>query len=241
MSDQIPLYKVSDSGMTAPLNWTYAPDFHGSNLPYNVFDLDVRLDAGFNGLGKLEKGVPVSHDYRSLFFSSTTDYSLVFLDQRTSCLHILSPKDKAVTGLPPKVERTLPLSNLNVIIANPQQVSHPPSIVFGVEPVHDWCYFYQKADLARQENDWQQVVSLWKQAGDQSLKPLDSFELLPFIESLAFEKDFNQAGTLSKIVYQDSRLRKRLCISWDDIRNAPGMLNEKESILAIMKTIDCSN
>ena len=30
----------------------------------------------------------------------------------------------------------------------------PPNAVFGPEPEHNWCYYYQKAELARQQGDW---------------------------------------------------------------------------------------
>ena len=33
-----------------------------------------------------------------------------------------------------------------------------PAHIFGAEPPHDWCYYYQKASLARQLGDWAQVV-----------------------------------------------------------------------------------
>jgi len=240
MSDQIPLYKVSDSGMTAPLNWTYAPDAHDRNLPYNVFDLDVRLDSGFIGLTQIQKGVQVTHNYRSLLFNSTTDKSLVFMDKLNTCLHILTPKDSAVTGLPPKVERTLPLSNLEDILPEPERPAKPPAVVFGDEPAHGWCYFYQKADLARQQNDWPKVAVLWKQASGQSLQPLDPFELLPFIEGLAYTGDINQADNLSNQVYQDANLRNRLCAAWNEIRIAPGVSDRKNAISTIMTKNKCS-
>ena len=225
--------------MTAPLNWTYAPYYHDRNLPYEVFDLDVRLDSGFTGLTKLEKGQPVSHDYRSLFFSSTTDHLLVFSDQRNTCLHVLSPEDGIVDGLPVKVTRTLPLSNLAVIIPEPPIPAHPPAIVFGNEPDHGWCYIYQKADLARQQGDWQQVAALWKQASEKSLRPMTEFELFPFIEGLAMTGNFNQAGQLSQQVSQDVSLQKRLCLSWIAISKAPGMANKKESILSLIRDLNC--
>ena len=241
MSDQIPLYKVSDSGMTAPLNWTYAPDFHGRSLIYNVFDLDVRLDAGFTGLSKLEKGVPVTHNYRTLLFSSNTNQSLVFYDKRNTCLHILFANDQSVANLPAKVVRTLPLSNPNVIIPAPPQPAQPPAVIFGSEPEHNWCYFYQKADLARQQNDWPKVLVLWNQAAEKSLQPLDPFELLPFVEGMAYNGDFTRAGELSKKVYQDSGLRQRLCLSWKEIQQNPVLQKDKDSIIKIMKDINCKN
>jgi len=30
--------------------------------------------------------------------------------------------------------------------------------------VHGWCYYYQKANLARQQGDWEQVIALGREA-----------------------------------------------------------------------------
>jgi len=30
------------------------------------------------------------------------------------------------------------------------------------EPAHDWCFYYQKASLAAQDNNWQQVAGAGK-------------------------------------------------------------------------------
>lgn len=240
MSDQIPLYKISDSGMTAPLNWTYAPDYHDRSLPYKVFDLDIRLDGNNVGLEKLEKGVPVTHDFRTLFFTSDTDHALVFLDKRESCLHILSPLDANVEGLPNKVLRTLPLSNLDLIVTNPARAAVPPSAVFGSEPQHNWCYFYQKADLARQQKEWGTVMEMWNQSQVGSWETKDLFELIPFIEGAAHQKDFELAENLSVRVSQNIDLRNRLCESWNQISASGDLSSEVEKILSIRRKIDCN-
>ncbi|MCE1253933.1 MAG: hypothetical protein LWX83_10335 [Anaerolineae bacterium] len=237
-SDQIPLFKVSDSGMTAPLNWTYAPDYHNRNLLYKVFDLDLRLDGDYAGIPQVKSGLPITHDYRSLLFSSNTDSLLVFYDKRDTCLHILSPLDGAISGLPEKINRVLPLSNLS-LISESSSPAFPPAQVFGAEPAHDWCYFYQKADLARQQKNWSAVVDFWHQAQSQSLTASDPVELLPFIEGLAFQKDLNTAGQLSEQVFQSAGLRSRLCLSWSMVFNDPAMLQEHDSLISIMNNLHC--
>ena len=41
--------------------------------------------------------------------------------------------------------------------------------MFGSEPPHLWCYYFEKADLARQLQDWQSVLQLEKQARARGL------------------------------------------------------------------------
>ncbi|HEY3477200.1 MAG TPA: hypothetical protein VGK56_21470, partial [Anaerolineales bacterium] len=61
----------------------------------------------------------------------------------------------------------------------------PPSVVFGPEPPHEWCYYYEKADLARQRGDWEEVVRLGDEAIQAKLAPQDDIEWMPFLQAYA--------------------------------------------------------
>ncbi|HEX2055677.1 MAG TPA: hypothetical protein VHF07_04235, partial [Nitrospiraceae bacterium] len=54
--------------------------------------------------------------------------------------------------------------------------------VFGREPHHTWCYYFQKADLARQLNDWSEVTRMADETRVLGLLPADPTEWLPFLE-----------------------------------------------------------
>ena len=55
--------------------------------------------------------------------------------------------------------------------------------IFGAEPPHTWCYYFEKADLARQLQDWQSVLQLEKQAREHGFTPKFGPEYVPFIEA----------------------------------------------------------
>jgi len=76
----------------------------------------------------------------------------------------------------------LPYASTLAILAGSAERSLPPEI-FGLEPAHGWCYFYEKADLARQTGEWQQVISLYQEAYAQGLAPKNSAERLPLVEA----------------------------------------------------------
>jgi hypothetical protein len=61
----------------------------------------------------------------------------------------------------------------------------PSSAIFGDEPVHGWCYYYQKADLARQRGDWEEVARLAEEVDILDLRPNDQIEWMPFLQSYA--------------------------------------------------------
>ncbi len=88
----------------------------------------------------------------------------------------------------------------------------PLESVFGPEPAHEWCWYYQKASLARQAGDWETVATL----GDEALKlgyyPADSVEWFPFMQAYAAlgrEKDLKK---LSSILGADPFLETQACI-----------------------------
>jgi hypothetical protein len=68
---------------------------------------------------------------------------------------------------------------------------------FGPEPVHDWCYFYEKAEIARQGSDWEQVVKLYREAQKNGFSASVPVENLPFIEGMAIVGQTDEALKLT--------------------------------------------
>jgi hypothetical protein len=89
-----------------------------------------------------------------------------------------------------------PYSELEHILVNsPQHL--PPSVVFGPEPAHTWCYYYEKASLARQKGDWDEVRRLGTDAFSYGFYAENLIEWVPFIQAYAFIGDFEKIGEIS--------------------------------------------
>ena len=73
----------------------------------------------------------------------------------------------------------------------------PPEAVFGPEPAHTWCYFYQKATLARQTENWDLVADLLTEASQKGSVPHDPVEWMPFIQASAILGDVDQFRAIS--------------------------------------------
>ena len=108
------------------------------------------------------------------------------------------------------------LSNPDQILDSSEAVM--PSIYYP-EPVHGWCYYFEKADLARQFGKWEEVVSL----GDKALKlsdhPNNPVERFVFIEGYAHTGDWDRALKLSNESYKVSKdyVGPLLCQLWKRI------------------------
>jgi hypothetical protein len=218
ISDKIPLDRFSDNDMTPILNWTYAPDLQGHAMPYQLFDLETRENGGLPGF---KPGLPVTHTSRTMGFTGSTSNILAVYLGLPGCLHVLSSEEATLPGLTDDLRQVLPLSHSDLIGAPSaaEPAAEPPSMLFP-EPAHTWCYLYEKADLARQLNDWQKVTELGDQAAGSSLKPADLSEYLPFIEGYAHVQNWDRADALSKDVHNDPELFPSLCTTWKRIASA---------------------
>lgn len=207
--DVIPLNRYSDNDLTALLNWTYAPQLHARQIPYKFFDLTLRLDSDHPGLPGLQKDLPVQINQRGTSFQGSTSSMIALTYDPPACLHILSPEDALLPNLPERISRVLPITTLEQVEAASSPARPPAQL--GSEPAHGWCYYFQKADLARQQADWQAIVTLGAQASAVWLHPADPAELLPFIEGYLRAGKASDAQSLIADVQKSPDLLPALC------------------------------
>jgi len=109
------------------------------------------------------------------------------------------------------------LSNVSMIHED-RAVTMPASL-YAPEPGHGWCYYFEKAELARQAGDWEQVVELGDKAFKLDDSPNDPVERFVFIEGYAHMGDWERAIELSKVSYRVSKgyVGPLLCRLWGRI------------------------
>ena len=117
-----------------------------------------------------------------------------------------------------------------------------PAALFGKEPAHTWCYYYEKAELARQVGDWITVTSLGNEARAQGFVPGDALEWLPFIEGYVITGDYQDAREISILAYRDdSRPRKGLCYTWNRIQaNGQGWKEVQSLASEMLDKFECA-
>jgi len=165
--------------------------------------------------------------------------AITFNYEENECLHVLRPDYSSAGGLDAEAYRWASVSNLSRI--EPISKSIPPPDIFGTEPEHTWCYFYEKADLADQFQDWHQVVSLWQQANQQGVWARNGIELLPFIRAYAMLNDWQ---TARKITIQAGVLPDQqwplLCTLWKNLDSVtPTSAGRDQAISFIDARLQC--
>jgi hypothetical protein len=114
----------------------------------------------------------------------------------------------------------------------------PDTDIFGPEPAHTWCYFFQKADLARQTQDWNQVINLYKQAQQMGFSSKNGAEYLPLVEAYAQTGDWQKAYDLTITARRQSLdTLKMWCSNWARFQNIPSA--DMKFIEQIYQTFSC--
>jgi hypothetical protein len=178
--------------------------------------------------------------YITTFNANVQDVvAITFQYEQDECLHVLRPDYSAVSGLSAEAYRWAAVSNLSRI--EPTTKSVPPPDIFGNEPQHTWCYYYEQADLASQFQDWHKVTSLWQEANQQGVWARNGVELLPFIRAYAMLNDWQ---TARKITIQASVLPDQqwpmLCAIWQNFDSiTPASSGRDQAVSLIEARLQC--
>jgi hypothetical protein len=241
LTADLPFVYFSDNSLTAPLNWLYAPNNTSREMPYIFYNVESRQD---KKLTDFKKNQPISIPYRITNFSGNTSQAVAIFYQPPGCLRIADPRTDAVLPQKPRYfSEILPLSDPDLILTDSSTSSRPPERIFGPEPAASWCYYYEKADLARQVGDWEQVIQLADQAfqlGTQ-LYDINAPELIPFIEGYAQTGRWDDAARRSVEAYQlTPRIQRMLCASWQELlQSTPASAQRDQAAGQIANKVGC--
>jgi hypothetical protein len=170
----------------------------------------------------LESDIPISQEYRATRFDGSTSQALVFYYSPPRCLKVLDlVADRHYPNKPGNVVLALPLSRLDLIRPGLSESPALPDFL-GPEPKHNWCYYFEKIDLAVQLEEWDQAARL----ADQALKSKSELtrdnapELIPLIIGYARSGDFKKAVEVSLLAEKLSdKMHYYMCDTWYYLEN----------------------
>ena len=247
LTPEMPFRFVTDNSLTAPVNWIYAPQAWTSQqppsrqMPFLLANVDARLEMS---LPNLETGTPVDFPYRATYFKGSTDQALTLYYDPPRCLKVFDPAiDTLWPNKPDYLDQAIQLSRPELILTEADPPAQLPLAIFGSEPEHNWCYYFEKAELARQRGAWEEVVRL----GDQALALDKKFtketvpELIPFIEGYARAGQWNKAVKLSLQAYKvQEKTKYILCLLWRNIQEiTPASPEGQAAIEQVLDELQC--
>ena len=231
---------VTEYSLATAIDNLYPVPDGTTDVPYWAYELDNLHDSGIDATALLN-GVNLNATARTLSFQASSLNSIVvsFQLNKPHCLWVVTAADANYPYLRPYTAETLNLTNLDRIMAEPTRQDYPDPGIFGAEPQHTWCYYFEKADLARQFGDWKTVSDLGDQATDLEYGPGDSYEWIPFIEGYIHEQEWDKAIYLTQATFNNDHLyQPALCAAWSRSLNDVDVVNEAAAQL--LSSIGCS-
>ncbi len=232
----------ADNSLSAALNWIYAPDLnYTGTIPYLLFYPTNRLEGA---LPALQSGLSVNYDYLAGRFAGSTSQVVSFYYLPPACLRLLDPVIDGDNHFIPDqymMREGAALSSSEWI--QPEGTASMPP-VYGPEPAHGWCYYFEQADLARQVGDWGKVAQLGDKAFALNDYPNDPSERFVFIEGYAHVDDWQKAVDISMQSHRVSPnyVDPMLCKLWARIESNTPDSSQKAGALAEVKTkFGCSS
>ncbi len=201
------------------------------------------FNAGFEHVNfdKFAAGEPVTFEkYATTFTAQSKNIlAITFEPGQDQCLWVLGPQLANARSLTPQASTWLTVSNPSRIQAAPETV--PPPAIFGAEPPHTWCYYFEQADLANQYGQWSKTVALWRDVSAQGLRVRNGIELMPFIAAFARQEDWETARTLtSEAQSLPDRSSSALCDLWRDLGSSvPPSAQRDQTVVRVQDQLGC--
>jgi len=223
-----------ENSVSAELNWNYIDDIHPQQADYFLYFDEHRFLSDFPDF-PINKSMNIPHMFGPVKVNPSQLVVLHF--SSTGCLRFLDPQiDKLDSTISDFTHKYIRFSNLSVIQAiNPDESRRLDPAIFWDEPEHGWCYFFQKADLARQLGDWQAVVKYGNLALTHMTANYDYAEIRPYIEGYAHTDDWLKSKQLTENILNSSAGNNRLmCALWQRIDQSTPASPQKNNALIWM-------
>jgi hypothetical protein len=203
-----------DYEIWGPLNLIYNPEpaqaptiqaeVLNSDTAYSVLKKDV--------LNNHVRDIRLHRDFNNVLAMSISPLS--------QCLHVIDGRLPVYSEVESALVRQVGEYSVVDRILPSGTAPVPPADIFGSEPERGWCYYYQKASLARQTGDWEEIARLYDQVRELDLETNDKSEMIPFFEALVNLGRYEDAKLLyNKQIKGRSEMRFSVCTS---LANDPG-------------------
>ena len=238
VSEDLPFSRYSsDTSLTAPLNLVYAPQKLSTKIPYAFILFTQSNDV----IETFEPGTAIDYQLRAFEFAGNSSNYLLFKKPSIGCLRILTSQDtvdEVFSTYRNNIWRNaLEWADEGEIIPNP--VEPPASLVkyFGEENTDQWCYFYEKAALAAQQQKWAEVISIYNTGFEQGFTPLNQFEWLPLLKAHILSDSLDKVvETARGIPNFNFEVNDAFCRLWATIE---GTKNNMSTIQSLNQITQC--
>lgn len=202
----------------------------GKSIPYWYFSLQNNFG---DQIQDFLNGEQIGAKKFSVRFTgdSTKNLILTFAPEKGECLRLIRPDEAGAPYLSPLERQVSKFSAPERV--SPESNNPLHDIIFGNDPPKGWCYYYEKAQLRRDREDWKGVIQYWEEAKSKGLKPGNDVEYLPFIEAYSNLGDWSSAADiLGGINLNQKTIRPSLCFLWKNVEQETPPSPKRDRLLS---------
>jgi hypothetical protein len=191
-------------------------------------------------LTELLQGTQLKANKLSMHFEGSSKQMILvaFNPEMKRCLWVLQPQDSNLRLVSEDMRQVSLGSNVKLIEENSGIETSLPEQLYGKQNTKTWCYYFQKADLARQYGRWSDIPGLWNEATSVGLSADNGYEYIPFIEGYAHSDDWGQVNSLAKSANKITPgLEPSLCAMVDRLAATTPESESRNNTLGTLKNI----
>ncbi|NOH03564.1 MAG: hypothetical protein HND47_17190 [Chloroflexi bacterium] len=240
LTDQEIMGMMGEYAVSFSINTSYQVRDFGNTPPYWYFPFYYTNP----NVDDLLAGAPLEYAKLSMTFNGNSSRMLLvdFNPEMKRCLWVLQPQDANLRLVSDDVRKMAAASDIS-LIRSPGLEAGIPEEIYGKQNTRQWCYFFQKADLARQFGEWERITQLWEEAQAAGERPDNGFEYIPFIEGFGHTGDWEQVREMTKFAKRvTSGLEPSLCSAMDRLaESTPESQERNETIQSLKEDLNCSS
>ncbi|MCA2000898.1 MAG: hypothetical protein LDL51_03435 [Chloroflexi bacterium] len=191
----------------------------------------------------LLQGAPLEYGKLSMNFSGDSKKMLLlsFNPEMKRCLWVMQPQDVNLRLVSDDMRKLSAGSDISLIGQGANV--HPPEVIYGKEDTQTWCYYFEKADLARQYGQWAEIARLWEESQAVGERADNGFEYIPFIEGYGHLEEWEYVKKQTKFANKiTSGLEPSLCSMLDRLAaSAPPSPQRDDTIGNLKDDLKCVN
>jgi hypothetical protein len=232
-SDMLDFHYENSDQLSSGINFALASDGWATHIPYFLFYLPERITTSI--LPELKLNIPTRGKRYYSSFEGNTSQAILIDFNPPGCLKVLNPiLDLENPNLSKLTKQALFLSKTELIQSTETINSDSGAFkIIGFEPPKTWCYYFEKADLASQFQEWDTIGDLYQEVHAKQYLPRDGREWVPFIEGLSHLSDWKGAAKLTdQALETTTKLEPLLCDLWGKISNETPASSQKSFVLS---------
>jgi len=255
LSEEEFLGYMGDYPTTFALNTIYSPPLsaqRGNEESGATSQIQASRDLGlwffpysefYSKFGSYLAGTEISEGRATMQFHGHSQDSLIvsFRPEDGQCLWILRPQDAAGSHFSSTLKDLMRLSSIQRIVDDSNMRGPFLERYLLKKQPQDWCYYYQKADLARQYTRWDEILGLWESAQESNLQPDHGFEYAPFVEAYAHQSEWQTALKLTRTANKITKgMSSTFCSVWSELeKDTPPSAEREQSLVEVRDMLSC--